>query len=333
MIDLRSDTVTQPTQKMRQAMADAIVGDDVYGEDPTVNAVENRVASLLGKEAAILCSSGTQSNLLGLLSQCQRGEEYIVGAPYHTYKYEAGGAAVLGSIVPHTVAVEADGSVSPATLRAAVKIDDPHFPISRLISLENTHMGKVIPQSAMWAAREVADEHNLRLHLDGARLANAAMATNSELADLAEPFDTVSLCCSKGLGAPIGSLLAGSSEVIQKARRWRKMLGGGMRQAGIMAAAIDYALTHNFQRLADDHSHAAYLAENIKPTETMQVGKSATNMLYLHFNHEDEARALSMRLAKQGILVPAQANMRLVTHLGISKEMVQKVAQTINLGN
>lgn len=329
-IDFRSDTVTKPTSGMREAMASAVVGDDVYGEDPSINGLEARVAKLLGKEAALLCSSGTQSNLLGILSQCQRGEEYIVGAPYHTYKYEAGGAAVLGGVVPQTVPVEADGSVAVASVRNVIKADDPHFPISRLISLENTHLGKVIDQSKMWAMRALADEHGLTLHLDGARLANASVASGASMAQLAEPFDSVSLCCSKGLGAPVGSLLAGSADMIHKARRWRKMLGGGMRQAGIIASAIDYALEHQFERLAEDHQHAQQLAEGIESRPGVQVTQAHTNMLYLEFDSAEVARAVSEAARAEGILIPAQASMRLVTHLDITSHMVAHTIATLN---
>lgn len=330
LIDFRSDTLTKPSDVMRQVMASAVVGDDVYGEDPSVNQLESKVAALLGKEAAILCSSGTQSNLLGILSQCQRGEEYIVGAPYHTYKYEAGGAAVLGGVVPQTVPLSDDGGVDANVIRAVVKADDPHFPISRLIALENTHLGRVVPQQRMLDARKLADEFGLRLHLDGARLANAAVASGQSMASLAAPFDTVSLCCSKGLGAPIGSLLAGPTEIIHRARRWRKMLGGGMRQAGILAAAIDYALDHQFARLADDHQHAARLATELKAPAGVRVGESATNMLYLYFDDPAQAKRVSEQAKAEGILLPNQAAMRLVTHLDIDSAMLDRAITVIN---
>ena len=330
LTDFRSDTVTRPTPGMREAILSATVGDDVYGEDPSVNALEQRVAKLLGKEAALLCTSGTQSNLLGLLSQCQRGEEYIVGAPYHTYKYEAGGAAVLGGIVPQTVPVEDDGGVSAETVRSVIKADDPHFPISRVIALENTHLGKVVPQQRMLAMRELAKEFGLTLHLDGARLANASVHSKTAMAELAAPFDTVSLCCSKGLGAPMGSLLAGPEPVIRNARRWRKMLGGGMRQAGFVASAIDYALTHHFERLADDHRHAQQLAAGIRSREGLTVGQPHTNMVYLHFESDEVAAKVSHRAKQEGILVPSQAAMRLVTHLDINSHQIKQAIATLN---
>lgn len=330
LTDFRSDTVTRPTPGMREAMLNASVGDDVYGEDPSVNALEQRVAKLLGKEAALLCTSGTQSNLLGLLSQCQRGEEYIVGAPYHTYKYEAGGAAVLGGIVPQTVPVEDDGGISVETVRNVIKADDPHFPISRVIALENTHVGKVVPQQRMLAMRELAKEFGLILHLDGARLANAGVQSGTSMAELAAPFDTVSLCCSKGLGAPMGSLLAGPAQVIRNARRWRKMLGGGMRQAGFLASAIDYALTHHFERLAEDHRHAEQLAAGIRSREGLTVGQPHTNMVYLHFESDEVAAKVSHKAKQQGILVPSQAAMRLVTHLNINSPQIEQAIATLN---
>ena len=330
LIDFRSDTVTRPTPAMREVIAQATVGDDVYGEDPSVNALEQRVANLLGKDAALLCTSGTQSNLLGLLSQCQRGEEYIVGAPYHTYKYEAGGAAVLGGIVPQTVPVDDDGSVSVDAVRQVIKADDPHFPITRLIALENTHLGKVVPQPRILAMRNVAAEFGLLLHLDGARLANASVQSGTTMAELATPFDTVSFCCSKGLGAPMGSLLAGPVEVIRRARRWRKMLGGGMRQAGLMASAIDYALTHHVERLAEDHSHAQQLAAGIRSRDGVRVGQARTNMVYLHFNSDKVAAEVSRKAKQQGILVPSHGAMRLVTHLDINSHQIEQAIATLN---
>lgn len=325
VIDLRSDTVTRPVQGMREAMANASVGDDVFAEDPSINALEERVARLLGKEAALLCSSGTQSNLLGILSHCQRGEEYIVGEQYHTYKYEAGGAAVLGAVVPQTLPVKADASLCLERLEQAIKADDPHFPISRLIALENTHVGKVVAQDFMLQAREVADRHQLQLHLDGARLFNASVATQTPVSVLAAPFDSVSVCMSKGLGAPVGSLLCGNKELIKRARRWRKMLGGGMRQAGVLAAAIDYALSHHVQRLADDHEHARQLSEGLQALPGIQVEVAQTNMLYVHFENEQRARAVSAYLRERDIWVPAQRSMRLVTHLDIDAASVERI--------
>jgi len=328
-IDLRSDTVTRPTVAMRAAMAAAPVGDDVFGDDPTINEVEQRVAAFSGKEAAILCSSGTQSNLLGLLSHCQRGEEYLVGQEYHTYRYEAGGAAVLGGIVPQPFEVLADGTLDLDLVEQRIKPDDPHYPITRLLCLENTHTGRVIPQIYMENARALADKHGLGLHLDGARIANAAVATQTSVATLCAPFHSVSICFSKGLGAPVGSLLCGSKALIQRARRWRKMLGGGMRQAGILAAAIDHALDHHVERLAEDHAHANQLAEQLTGLDAFQVEPQQTNMVYLRFGSAEQAQALAAHLKQQNILVPSSQRMRLVTHLDVSAEDIETVTKAI----
>lgn len=337
-IDFRSDTVTQPTAAMREVMATAPVGDDVYGEDPGINALEQRVAQLLGKEAGLFCSSGTQSNLLGIMSHCQRGEEYLVGAPYHTYKYEAGGASVLGGIVAQTLAVQEDGSVQAADIEAMVKADDPHFPISRLIALENTHVGKVVPQTAMLEARQVADRHGLKMHLDGARLFNAHIASGLSLAELGAPFDSVSVCFSKGLGAPVGSMLCGPYDFIRKARRWRKMLGGGMRQAGILAAAVDYALDNHIERLALDHQRAADLAGRIAQfgkRYSFTVEPPQTNMVYLHFTGAENTAAenaekMAARLHEAGILVPNQPTMRLVVQLNQTDDDFDTLMQALD---
>ncbi|RUO81113.1 low-specificity L-threonine aldolase [Idiomarina tyrosinivorans] len=329
MLDLRSDTVTKPTAAMREAMAKAEVGDDVYGEDPSINALEQKVAALLGKPAAILCSSGTQSNLLGLLSHCRNGEEYLVGQEYHTYRYEAGGAAVLGGIVPQPFEVNNDGTLDLALVEKRIKPNDPHFPISRLLALENTHTGKVMPNHFIQQARVLADRRGLSLHLDGARLANAAVASDRTMAELAAPFDSVSLCCSKGLGAPVGSLLAGSEALIGRARRWRKMVGGGMRQAGIIAAGINYALDNHFQRLAEDHDNARWLADALQhacsDNADIRVDAAQTNMVYVHFSHAEHAANVSQQLAQQGIKVPASATMRLVFHLDIPASELERL--------
>lgn len=325
VIDLRSDTVTQPTPQMRHAMAAAAVGDDVFGDDPSVNALEERVAQLLGKDSAVLCASGTQSNLMAILSHCQRGEEYIVGQEYHTYRYEAGGAAVLGGIVPQTIEMNPDGTINLELLEKRIKPDDPHFPITRLIALENTHTGKVIPQSFMQSARKIADRHGLLMHLDGARLFNAAVASGSTVQHLAEPFDSVSVCFSKGLGTPVGSVLAGSSDFVGRARRWRKMLGGGMRQAGILAAAMDYALDHHVERLSRDHSNAQTLAEALSEITSLQVEPAETNMVYVNFETAEHANRVCESLLGLGIRVASGKRMRMVTHLGISEQDVLKI--------
>lgn len=320
MIDLRSDTVTRPTAAMRAAMAAAPVGDDVFGDDPTINALQQRMAALAGKEAALIASSGTQTNLLALLSHCQRGEEYLVGQEYHTYRYEAGGAAVLGGIVPQPFEAEADGTLNLAAVEKRIKPDDPHFPITRLLSLENTHTGRVIPQDYMLKARRLCDKHGLKLHLDGARVFNACVATQQPLAELAAPFDSVSICFSKGLGTPIGSVLVGSKKFIERAHRWRKMLGGGMRQAGIIAAAMDYALDHHIERLADDHKHAQLLHDGLSQLDGIRVEPAQTNMVYVNFNSLEQALKVSDYLLEHNVITARSARMRLVTHLDVQSD-------------
>ncbi|WP_322406753.1 low-specificity L-threonine aldolase [Idiomarina sp. PL1-037] len=330
MLDLRSDTVTLPSAAMRVAIAEATVGDDVYGEDPSINALEKRVAELLGKEDALLCSSGTQSNLLGLMSHCRNGEEYIVGQEYHTYRYEAGGAAVLGSIVPQTIEVEADGTLSLETIEKRIKPNDPHFPITRLLAFENTHGGQLIDQAYFDKARILADQNGLSMHLDGARLPNAAIASGRSMAELAAPFDSVSLCCSKGLGAPIGSLLAGSKELIKQARRWRKMVGGGMRQAGFVAVAIDYALTHQFERIQQDHDNAKWLFEQLSEllagTEA-KVRYSGTNMTFVELPDSLPADSLRELMTENDIKLPGGQKLRLVCHLDVSREQLERFVE------
>ncbi|RDK83128.1 UNVERIFIED_ORG: L-threonine aldolase [Idiomarina abyssalis] len=330
MLDLRSDTVTLPSAAMRTAIAEATVGDDVYGEDPSINALEKRVAELLGKEDALLCSSGTQSNLLGLMSHCRNGEEYIVGQEYHTYRYEAGGAAVLGSIVPQTVEVEADGTLSLETIEKRIKPNDPHFPITRLLAFENTHGGQLIDQAYFDKARILADQNGLSMHLDGARLPNAVVASGRSMAELAAPFDSVSLCCSKGLGAPIGSLLAGSKELIAHARRWRKMVGGGMRQAGFVAVAIDYALTHQFERIQQDHDNAKWLFEQLSEllagTEA-KVRYSGTNMTFVELSDSLPADSLRELMTENDIKLPSGQKLRLVCHLDVSREQLERFVE------
>lgn len=325
MIDLRSDTVTRPTAAMRAAMAAAPVGDDVFGDDPTINALQQRMAALAGKEAALIASSGTQTNLLALLSHCQRGEEYLVGQEYHTYRYEAGGAAVLGGIVPQPFEAEADGTLNLAAVEKRIKPDDPHFPITRLLSLENTHTGRVIPQDYMLKARRLCDKHGLKLHLDGARVFNACVATQQPLAELAAPFDSVSICFSKGLGTPIGSVLVGSKKFIERAHRWRKMLGGGMRQAGIIAAAMDYALDHHIERLADDHKHAQLLHDGLSQLDGIRVEPAQTNMVYVNFDSLEQALKVSDYLLEHNVITARSARMRLVTHLDVQSDDIDHI--------
>ncbi|MFN0040277.1 MAG: low-specificity L-threonine aldolase [Burkholderiales bacterium] len=329
-VDLRSDTVTQPTSEMRAAMATAEVGDDVYGEDPSVNRLEGRAAEMLGKEAALFVVSGTQSNLLALLSHCERGDEYFVGQQGHTYKYEGGGAAVLGSIQPQPLDFEADGSLDLAKVEAAIKPDDPHFAKSRLLCLENTQAGKVLPIEYLQRARAFTRARGLALHLDGARIFNAAVHLNVPVTTISDQFDSVSVCLSKGLGAPVGSVLCGSKALIGKARRWRKMVGGGMRQAGLLAAAGLYALQNNVARLARDHENARHLAAALASVEEVKVapGGAQTNMVYMQV---DPPRSVKMRefLKTRGILISGQGNIRLVTHLDIDRPDIERFVDTV----
>ena len=331
-IDLRSDTVTKPTEGMRAAMAAAEVGDDVYREDPTVNRLEALTAEMLGKEAALFVCSGTQSNLLGVMSHCERGDEYIVGQQAHTYKYEGGGAAVLGSIQPQPLEFDADGSLDLERVGAAIKPDDSHFARTRLLSLENTQGGKVLPLDYLKRAHDFARARGLGIHLDGARVFNAAVKQKIEVKAIAQHFDTVSVCLSKGLGAPVGSVLCGTNEHIAKARRWRKVLGGGMRQAGVLAAAGIYALQNHVQRLKEDHDNAHLLAEGLSKIGGIKVDRSAvqTNMVFLSVGAE-QAEPLRAFLKQRGMFIGAGTSIRLVTHLDVSAEdlhlLIDAIAQ------
>jgi len=325
VIDLRSDTVTKPSQEMRSAMAAAEVGDDVYGEDPTVNRLEAMAAALLGKEAALFVCSGTQSNLLALLSHCERGDEYIVGQQGHTYKYEGGGAAVLGSIQPQPLDYEADGSLDLGRVEGAIKPDDSHFAKTRLLCLENTQGGKVLSLDYLRRAREFTLARGLGLHLDGARIFNAAVHLGVPVLEISKQFDTVSVCLSKGLGAPVGSVLCGSKDLIAKARRWRKVVGGGMRQSGLLAAAGIYALQNNIERLARDHDNASRLAEGLSRIDGVKIaaGGAQTNMVYVSVETQ---RSVAMRqyLKERGMLISGQGNIRLVTHLDVDRADVDR---------
>ena len=325
-IDLRSDTVTRPSAGMRTAMAAAEVGDDVYGEDATVNRLENTAAELLGTESAIFCTSGTQSNLLGLLVHCERGDEFIVGQQAHTYQYEGGGAASLGSIQPQPLDFEPDGTLDLEKVARLVKPDDVHFARTRLLCLENTQSGRVLSREYLREAREFTRDRGLRLHLDGARIFNASEKLGIAASEISRHFDSTSFCLSKGLGAPIGSLLCGSADLIRDARRWRKTLGGGMRQAGIVAAAGLYALEHNIGRLAADHENAARLARGLQEIEELSVDSSSiqTNMVYLDIGSAD-SQALEDHLRQNGILIHEGKRIRLVTHLDVSEIDIQEV--------
>lgn len=326
MIDLRSDTVTKPTRAMRAAMASADVGDDVYGEDPTVNRLEEFAADLLGAESAIFCASGTQSNLLALLGHCARGDEFIVGRRAHSYKYEGGGAASLGSIHPYPLEFEPDGTLDLDSVTAAVRPDNVHFPRTTLVCLENTQDGQVLPLDYLSAAKRLAHELDLRMHLDGARIFNAAVKQRVPVRDICQHFDSTAFCLSKGLGAPVGSLLCGSEDLIREARRWRKTLGGGMRQAGVIAAAGLYALENNVDRMTEDHENAESLAHGLGELEELDVGHSEnqTNMVFVDLGGIDPGD-LSVFLAERGIVITASGTIRLVTHLDIGESDIRRV--------
>ncbi|WP_028221714.1 low-specificity L-threonine aldolase [Paraburkholderia oxyphila] len=317
MIDLRSDTVTRPGPAMLAAMTSAETGDDVWGDDPTVLRLQARMAEEAGKEAGLFFPSGTQSNLAALMAHCARGDEYIVGQAAHTYKYEGGGAAVLGSIQPQPLENAEDGTIALERVAAAIKPIDDHFARTRLFALENTIGGKVLPAAYVAEATQFAHGRGLATHLDGARVFNAAVASNQPLKALAEGFDSVSICFSKGLGAPVGSVLVGSKALIDVAHRWRKVLGGGMRQSGVLAAACLYALDHNVTRLADDHANAARLAAGLAQIDEVKVASQATNMVFAQFPQADCA-PLEAWLKERGILTQMLYASRFVTHLDVS---------------
>ncbi|MBB4051800.1 threonine aldolase [Devosia subaequoris] len=322
--DFRSDTVTKPSAGMRAAMASAEVGDDVFGDDPTVNRLEQRMAGMLGKDAALLVPSGTMSNLLALMSHCGRGDEFIAGQDAHCYKYEAGGAAVLGSIQPQPIAHQADGTMALSDIEAAIKGGDVHFATTRLIALENTFGGRVLPVDYMMAVAGIAERHGLGLHLDGARAFNACMALGVDIGDFVASFDTVSICLSKGLGAPVGSVLVGRQDLIDTARRHRKMLGGGLRQSGILAAAGLYALEHNVARLAEDHRRAKALAEGLARHEALRVTQPHTNIVWVDMDEAVEERLTSF-LEQQGVGISGRyGKQRWVTHLDVTDGDVEQ---------
>jgi threonine aldolase len=326
VIDLRSDTVTNPTPAMRAAMAQAEVGDDVYGEDPTVNRLQSLAADMLGTEAALFATSGTQSNLLGVMSQCERGDEYIVGQRAHTYRFEGGGAAVLASIQPQPIDFQEDGTLDLSEVVENIKPNDFHFARTRLLCLENTQEGKVLPLDYLAKASALAKQHGLSLHLDGARVFNAAVKLRAPVREITRHFDTISFCLSKGLGAPVGSVLCGSREVIDKARRWRKVLGGGMRQAGILAAAGIHALSHHVDRLAQDHENARMLAQGLAQITELGVDPSRvqTNMVFFTMP-PSRFKSLQTYLRERGILIGGREKVRLVTHLDVSPEDIWAV--------
>jgi len=331
-IDLRSDTVTRPTPGMLSAMMAAKLGDDVWGDDPTVIALQKAVAERAGKEAALFFPSGTQSNLAALMAHCERGDEYIVGQQAHTYRYEGGGAAILGSIVPQPIENAADGSLPLDRVAAAIKPFGPglgvHFARTRLLALENTYHGQVVPAAYLKEATALAHRKGLATHLDGARVCNAAVAQGISLEAACAGFDSVSICFSKGLGAPVGSVLVGSRVLLERAHRWRKVLGGGMRQAGVLAAACLYALEHHVERLAEDHRNAEYLAQRLAEIPEVTVQSQATNMVFAQFP-EAHAAPLEAFLAQRGILSEVLYESRFVTHLDVSEQDVDTFVKAV----
>lgn len=342
--DLRSDTVTQPTPAMRAVMAAAPVGDDVFGDDPSVNALQDKLAAMLGFDAALFVPTGTQSNLCAILAHCQRGDEYIVGQYAHTYRWEGGGAAVLGSVQPQPLSHQPDGTLALGDIESAIKPDDVHFAKTRLLTLENTFGGKCLPFDYVRAATELAACHGLARHLDGARLFNAAVvqatgvgvppsldAIVAEARRIAQCFDSVSVCLSKGLGAPVGSVLCGSADLIRQAHRVRKMAGGGMRQAGLLAAAGSYALDHHLTRLADDHALAARLASGLQGLPGVLVEPPQTNMVFVDLVGDAKARGpeLLSYLQQHGVLATGLYRLRFVTHLDVDQAGIDHAVAAI----
>src|SRR5689334_6836418 len=329
-VDLRSDTVTRPSAGMRRAMLEAELGDDVFGDDPTVNRLQARAAEIFSFEAGLFFPSGTQSNLAALMSHCQRGDEVILGQEAHSYRYEAGGAAVHGSIQPQSVANRPDGTLDLAEVEAAIKPDDPHFARTRLLALENTIGGRVLPRKYIAEALGLARRRKLATHLDGARVFNAAVELGTSVKDLCAGFDSVSACLSKSLGAPAGTVLLGKPDFIAKAKRARKILGGGMRQAGILAAAGLYALQHNVARLSEDHAHAAALASGLArlPGLTVDYGPSQTNMVFVRLE-PTLLDPLRQFLKQRGMLIGSTHPIRLVTHLDIGHQDVHDFVDAV----
>ncbi|NLT74796.1 MAG: low-specificity L-threonine aldolase [Chloroflexi bacterium] len=331
-IDLRSDTVTHPTEAMRKAMYEAEVGDDVYGEDPTVTRLEEYAAAMLGKEAALFAVSGTMGNLIAMLTHCGRGDEIIMGEFAHTFIYEVGGISALGGAHIHTVPNLADGSLDPQKVEEAIRAENIHFPPTRLICLENTHNrcgGTVVPLESMAQIQSVARRHGVSVHLDGARVFNAAVALNVPVSEIASHVDTVQFCLSKGLAAPVGSLVVGAAEFIQRARKLRKMLGGGMRQAGVIAAAGLVAMEQMVERLADDHANARWLAEGLAQIASVSVdpGRVQTNMVMFGFSDPRlTIPSVQQGLAAEGVRINAldAERFRAVTHYGITADDIDR---------
>ena len=338
-VDLRSDTVTQPTPAMREAMMQAKLGDDVFCGDPSVNALQEKIAALLGFEAALFVPTGTQGNLCAILSHCQRGDEYIVGQQAHCYRWEGGGAAVFGSVQPQPLNHQPDGTLALGDIEAAIKPDDAHFARTRLLVLENTLGGKLLPFDYVQQATQLAASKGLDRHLDGARLFNAAVAqalqTGSdpftEARRIAQCFDSVSVCFSKGLGAPVGSALCGSREFIARAHRIRKMAGGGMRQSGMLAAAATHALDHHVARLAQDHALAQRLADGLADIHGLQVEAPQTNIVFVDLTGaaRDQSAALLQHLATHGVQATGLYRLRFVTHLDVDAAGVDNAVAVI----
>ncbi|MBX2824669.1 MAG: low-specificity L-threonine aldolase [Gammaproteobacteria bacterium] len=332
VIDLRSDTVTRPGQRMLDAMCAAELGDDVYGDDPTVNRFEELAAETFATEAAVLAPTGTQTNLIALLAHCQRGDEYIVGGDAHTYKYEGGGAAVLGGIQPQTLPFDEQGVLPLDQVKKLIKEDDTHFARTRLLALENTQHGRVVPLAYLQQARQFTRENGLTLHLDGARVMNAAVKLGVPVADITRQVDSVSVCLSKGLGAPVGSVLCGTAAFVAEARKWRKMVGGGMRQAGLIAATGIVALEENVQRLAEDHANAEHLATALESIDEIEINRNwlETNMVWATVPRA-VTEQLASHAAAQGVKlsINREGRCRMVTHLDVSRQDVEKAAEVI----
>ncbi|VWX55868.1 L-allo-threonine aldolase, PLP-dependent [Burkholderiales bacterium 8X] len=338
-VDLRSDTVTRPTPAMRDAMLSAPLGDDVFGDDPSVNALQEKIAALLGFEAALFVPTGTQSNFCAILSHCQRGDEYIVGQMAHCYRWEGGGAAVLGSVQPQPLDHQPDGTLAIEAIEAAIKPDDAHFARTRLLALENTLGGKLLPFAYVEQATELARSRGLARHLDGARLFNAAVAqaaatgsdAHTEARRIAGCFDSVSVCFSKGLGAPVGSALCGSREFVARAHRVRKMAGGGMRQSGLLAAAAIHALDHHVERLAEDHANAQRLAQGLAGVPGLVVEAPHSNLVFVDLVEGARARSSELLpyLKEHGVLATGLYRLRFATHLDVDAEDVDRAIEAI----
>jgi len=335
-IDLRSDTVTLPTERMRRAMAEAELGDDVYGEDPTVNRLQSMAAERLGKEAGLFVPSGTMGNLAAVLAHCGRGEEVIMGDCAHTFLYEAGGISALGGVHPHTIPNQPNGTLLLEDIKGAIRADNEHFPVSKLLILENTHNrcgGVSISRDFMLSAADIAHQAGLSVHLDGARIFNAAVDQDRPAEELVDMVESVTFCLSKGLCAPVGSVLCGSKSFIEKAHRIRKQLGGGMRQAGVLAAAGIVALKEMVDRLQEDHEHAKMLAEGLSaiPGIRLDKGSPNTNMVYIALEPETglDAALFEERLREQGVRagITGQRHFRLVCHYWIREDHIPLILQ------